>query len=71
MFLLYFDQSKSCSFAHKLLIITITFNPSQNILYITRERERERESERDTERDRYSLFEKEFCVVSRSCKTGN
>ena len=69
MFLLYFDQSKSCSFAHKLLIITITFNPSQNILYITRGRERERERERDTERD--SLFEKEFCVVSRSCKTGN
>ena len=47
MFLLYFDQSKSCSFAHKLLIITITFNSTQNILEITRERERERERKRE------------------------
>ena len=51
MFLLYFDQSKSCSFAHKLLIITITFNPSQNILYITGERERERERVREILRE--------------------
>ena len=43
MFLLYFDQSKSCSFAHKLLIITITFNSTQNILEITRERKGESE----------------------------
>ena len=47
MFLLYFDQSKSCSFAHKLLIITITFISTQSILEITRERERERERGRE------------------------
>ena len=47
MFLLYFDQSKSCSFAHKLLIITITFNSTQNTLEITREGERHRERKRE------------------------
>ena len=49
MFLLYFDQSKSCSFAHKLLIITITFNSTQSIQEITAEREREREKKREWE----------------------